>query len=1038
MRKVLLNRIIGMLCVGLLLALAGSIFAQTPIPAKYNGLVSNQELQKSENDAVNVPFEDGHVFAAVGNGQVQHYDAAGNLLEVLNSNLGGFTTGMATDSAGNLYVTNFSLALVSRFTGPGVPHNHTVHFNTDPASSVESILFDRQGNIYVGQADGTRDILKFDAAGNLLQRYDVATEDRGSDWIDLAADQQTMYYTSEGNTVKRFDVANNVQLSDFSTALPGSIAYALRLLPEGGMLVADTEVIVRLDSTGSVVQAYDAPGEDTWFALNLDPDGTSFWSGNFGTSNFYKFDIQTGALLAGPFNTGTGAFTLFGLAVFGEIAVGQNNRPTCQVQPAGPFFINENQPLAFTVSGTDPDAGDEITLAVANLPAGATMTPGLPLPGPNTGVSSVFNWTPTTGQGGTYQLVYTVTDTSNASDTCTVQITVNSTPVVQANPAGPFVVQVNQPLTFDVLASDPDLTDMITLSVIDLPAGATMNPPLPLPGLGSGISSVFDWTPAANQAGNYLVTYSVTDGSASSQTTVSITVEANDPPLCQITPAGPFTVLVGELLTFNVSASDPNPLDTITLSVSGLPSGAVMNPALPLPGPASGISSDFSWTPAPGQEGSYQVLYTVVDNGGLQDTCSAQITVLPAAVNHPPVCQVAPPGPFTIEVGELLAFTVLGSDPDSMDAITLSVSSLPSGAVMNPALPLPGPASGISSDFSWTPAPGQEGSYQVLYTVEDNGGLQDTCSAQITVLPAAVNHPPVCQVSLAGPVIIEEGDPLSFTVSASDPDSVDTITLSVNALPAGATMTPPLPFSGPAGGIASVFDWTPASGQSGNYTISYMVLDDQGASSTCNVEITVNAPVVDTISPSCAVTGGSAGPPATLEITIQDDESGLAQINVLIANNASINIPPFTVGTNDPVVVVATKLDQSQTSMVLLQAFDVAGNSIICDPVYQRISTMIPEGYALKQNFPNPFNPETRIDFDVPSGNGGAVNVSIKVYDITGREVKSLLERNMQPGQYSVEWDATNNSGATVAGGIYLYRMVAGDFVATRKMILLK
>lgn len=932
MRKVLLNRVIGMLCVGLLLALMGSIFAQTPIPAKYNGLVNNPEPQKSEHDVVNVPFEDGHVFAAVGNGQVQHYDAAGNLLEVLNSNLGGFTTGMATDSAGNLYVTNFSLALVSRFTGPGVPHNHTVHFNTDPGSSVESILFDRQGNIYVGQADGTRDILKFDAAGNLLQRYDVATEDRGSDWIDLAADQQTMYYTSEGNTVKRFDVANNVQLSDFSTTLPGSIAYALRLLPGGGMLVADTEVIVRLDSTGSVVQAYDAPGEDTWFALNLDPDGTSFWSGNFGTSNFYKFDIQTGALLVGPVNTGTGAFTLFGLSVFGEIAVGQNNRPTCQVQPAGPFFINENQPLTFTVSGADPDAGDEITLAAANLPAGATMTPGLPLPGPNTGVSSVFNWTPAPGQGGTYQLVYTVTDTSNAADTCTVQITVNSTPVVQANPAGPFVVQVNQPLTFDVLANDPDITDVITLSVIDLPVGAAMNPPLPFTGLGSGISSTFDWTPAANQVGNYLVTYSVTDGSATSQTTVSITVAANDPPVCQITPPGPFTLEVGQSLAFIVSASDPNPLDIITLSVSGLPSGAVMNPALPFSGPASGISSDFSWTPAPGQEGSYQVLYTVLDNGG----------------------------------------------------------------------------------------------------------LQDTCSAQITVLPAAVNHPPVCQVSLAGPVIIEEGDPLSFTVSASDPDSVDTITLSVNALPAGATMNPPLPFSGPASGISSVFNWTPASGQAGNYTISYMVLDDQGASSTCNVEITVNAPMVDTLSPSCAVTGGSAGPPATLEITIQDDESGLAQINVLISNNVSINIPPFTVGTNDPVVVVATKLDQSQTSMVLLQAFDVAGNSIICDPVYQRISTMIPEGFALKQNFPNPFNPGTRIDFDVPSGNGGAVSVSIKVYDITGREVKSLLERSLQPGQYSVEWDATNNSGAIVAGGIYLYRMVAGDFVATRKMILLK
>src|SRR3546814_8288967 len=64
-------------------------------------------------------FEEGHVFAAVGTGRVAHYDGAGNFLEILDTTRGGFTTGMGFDEAGNLYVTNFSDASVSRFDNNG-------------------------------------------------------------------------------------------------------------------------------------------------------------------------------------------------------------------------------------------------------------------------------------------------------------------------------------------------------------------------------------------------------------------------------------------------------------------------------------------------------------------------------------------------------------------------------------------------------------------------------------------------------------------------------------------------------------------------------------------------------------------------------------------------------------------------------------------------------------------------------------------------------------------------------------------------------
>ena len=80
----------------------------------------------------------------------------------------------------------------------------------------ESIVQDNDGNYYVGHADGLRDVIKFSPEGILLDRYDVATSDRGSDWIDLAADQTTLFYTSEDREVFRYDFLNDVQLPNFA------------------------------------------------------------------------------------------------------------------------------------------------------------------------------------------------------------------------------------------------------------------------------------------------------------------------------------------------------------------------------------------------------------------------------------------------------------------------------------------------------------------------------------------------------------------------------------------------------------------------------------------------------------------------------------------------------------------------------------------------------------------------------------------------------------------------------------------------------
>jgi hypothetical protein len=242
------------------------------------------------------------------------------------------------------------------------------------------------------------------------------------------------------------------------------------------------------------------------------------------------------------------------------------------------------------------------------------------------------------------------------------------------------------------------------------------------------------------------------------------------------------------------------------------------------------------------------------------------------------------------------------------------------------------------------------------------------------------------------------------------------------------------PLVGPSP-LSSTFEWTPAVGQEGIYLFGYLITDSLGNQTFCKVDITV---LPDTIPPLCEVTNIDPGPPFTIEVTIQDNESGVAAINVVFSNNAIITIPPFTPGTNDPIIVTAEKIDQTQSATVVLEVVDVAGNTTLCDPVTQRISAVIPQGFSLKQNFPNPFNPATTIHFDIPASNSGAVDVAIKVYDIIGREVITLVNKPMEPGRYSVQWDATNSHGETVAGGIYVYRMVTGNFVATRKMLLLK
>ncbi len=99
----------------------------------------------------------------------------------------------------------------------------------------------------------------------------------------------------------------------------------------------------------------------------------------------------------------------------------------------------------------------------------------------------------------------------------------------------------------------------------------------------------------------------------------------------------------------------------------------------------------------------------------------------------------------------------------------------------------------------------------------------------------------------------------------------------------------------------------------------------------------------------------------------------------------------------------------------------------------QTISTEIPESFSLSQNYPNPFNPSTTIQFSIPYVESTRWGVSLKIYNILGNEITTLVNQSLSPGTYSVDWDASN-----YPSGLYFYTLRSGDYTETKKMILLK
>jgi len=341
--------------------------------------------------------------------------------------------------------------------------------------------------------------------------------------------------------------------------------------------------------------------------------------------------------------------------------------------------------------------------------------------------------------------------------------------------------------------------------------------------------------------------------------------------------------------------------------------------------------------------------------------------------------------------------------------------------------------------------PDANGSTTIIFTAT-NPTIRASVSDTMTVTILPVNDAPV--LATVADTTIDEDTVIDIILNAND---VDEDVLTFSATTDTSTVI--------AGVNENLLSLSPAANWNGSSTIM-VIVSDGSVTDTTSFELTINtvndAPgdfmmlspendAIISITPgnisdtlwfewavSIDVDGDSltylfdvSSEMAFLETMLQSEESTSAWVEYSVLAEA---IDSLNVVTGAWIIAVTDGIDSVDASNGQY-SFTIDATSMAIDP-----ATLIPEVFALHQNYPNPFNPTTTLRYDLPED----ANVNITIYDMMGRVVKTMVNSQQNAGFKSVRWNATNDKGAPVSAGLYLYTIEAGEYRQTRKMVLLK
>jgi hypothetical protein len=701
-------------------------------------------------------FASDQVFASVGYSTVGVYDGTtgaqvgqplvDSTLPVDSLGNIQYNTGTAFDSNNNLYVADDSQGAISEFSPTGAPMGQFATGLSNP----DSLVFDKNGNLYVGQQT-TPYIAEFSPSGQRMGDIGpLNTELFGDDWIDLSSDQCTFYYTSEGTDIYTYNKCTGAQglYNNPGNTNPnawnqapftGLGAFEVRILANGDVLVADSSAVLLLDQNGNLLQTYScaslpappvppgaapgAPCQGLLFAVSVDPNGTSFWTGDSVSGDVWHVDLATGHVLQ-SFKTNPG--TLYGLSVDGQLMAA--TAPT--VLAATPATLSTPQ-VSGNFSSPTP-----VSAVLTNPDTGAPIS-GEPVTFTLNGSESCTNTTDSTG---TATCVITPSEPAQ-SYTLTASFsgdTSTTTPVGSTSSAGTFTVT-------------PDTTTLVYTG----PMNAVNGQPVTLSGILT-TDNPSPGTPLSNQD----VTLNLGTQSCNGTTDANGNVNCTISPVAQTmsnvnatatyggspyeSPSStttPTPVLVKEPTTLTVHAATGDFADATTISgtlTDSLDNSPIVNELVNLS--LNSLETCHAWTDATG-------------------TASCSVTPSEAAATYPLT------GSFIGDPGRTLQ--LLGSGGSSNFVVTLEETSL---TYTGPTIAHNGQPLALSGVLTTDdPALGAPIAGRTVVFNLGSGSSQQTCVAVTDSTGNAACS--IASVSQApGPVTVTDtfpGDPYYRTASAT-------------------------------------------------------------------------------------------------------------------------------------------------------------------------------------------------------------------------------------------------------------------------------
>lgn len=537
-------------------------------------------------------------------------------------------------------------------------------------------------------------------------------------------------------------------------------------------------------------------------------------------------------------------------------------------------------------------------------------------------------------------------------------------------------------------------------------------------------------------------------------------------------PPSPVSISQGDLITFNVTATDPDG-DSLSLLAFNLPPGAQFTPANPVRGLAL-TTGTFRWTPSFSQSGSFVVSFQATDAGGLTSTIrnvTIDVIVVPRdllfTTSTP---ELEPQGGVPGAVGVVIPINFVQVqnsygvqfdfvyDPASFTPTSIAPSNRLDGfSIYDNLGEEPGRIRVVA--FSLNGDPIGAGTTSVLFVVVGNippGAAPGVYDISFENAFESINPDPnVASVELAtenGNVFVDFRGDVNLDGRIDVADLVNIVgyilgdfTLSFRQFVAADVVTDnmvdvfdlveiiniifgePTTNSVPSGAPAVLqLTYDPHDGPYGSYRLSADLPDDVAGA---QFEIKYNKALMSLGSPER--TGSAAA------VNLYSRSNGNGRVSAILLRNPFESGSKIPAGYGTLLRIPVLAIADGATPSARIEAAKIS------DPDANKIEVSgispVPRSFALEQNYPNPFNGATVISFSIDEAGAATVDARLDVFNVLGQKVKTLHQGELATmGSYSFTWDGTDSEGHGVASGVYFYRLSFGDKNESRKMVLLK